>query len=55
MIEISLINLIIRNLVFPRFNDDYMKQFWDLVNGEDNSLHRQGKIVFNPYSQKAKS
>ncbi len=26
-----------------RFNDDYMKQFWDLVNGEDNSLHRQGK------------
>ncbi len=26
-----------------RFGDDYMKQFWTLVNGEDNSLHRQGK------------
>lgn len=26
-----------------RFGDDYMDQFWNLVNGEENSLHRQGK------------
>ena len=26
-----------------RFGDDYMKEFWNLVNGEENTLHRQGK------------
>ena len=26
-----------------RFNDDYMKDFWNLVQGEENTLHRQGK------------
>lgn len=26
-----------------RFGKDYMDQFWNLVNGEDNTLHRQGK------------
>ena len=26
-----------------RFGDDYMKDFWNLVNGEENTLHRQGK------------
>ena len=26
-----------------RFQDDYMDQFWTLVNGEENTLHRQGK------------
>ena len=26
-----------------RFDDDYMDQFWNLVNGEENSLQRQGK------------
>ena len=26
-----------------RFGDDYMDQFWNLVNGEENTLHRQGK------------
>ena len=26
-----------------RFGDDYMKKFWNLVNGEENTLHRQGK------------
>ena len=26
-----------------RFSDDYMKDFWNLVQGEENTLHRQGK------------
>jgi|TARA_X000000950_G_C13832752_1_gene626917 glycine/D-amino acid oxidase-like deaminating enzyme len=26
-----------------RFGDDYMQNFWNLVNGEENTLHRQGK------------
>ena len=26
-----------------RFGDDYMKEFWNLVQGEENTLHRQGK------------
>ena len=26
-----------------RFSDDYMKDFWTLVQGEENTLHRQGK------------
>ena len=26
-----------------RFSDDYMKEFWNLVQGEENTLHRQGK------------
>ena len=26
-----------------RFDDNYMDQFWNLVNGEDNTLNRQGK------------
>ena len=26
-----------------RFGDDYMDQFWNLVNGGENTLHRQGK------------
>lgn len=26
-----------------RFGDNYMDQFWNLVNGEENTLHRQGK------------
>ena len=26
-----------------RFGEDYMKNFWNLVNGEENTLHRQGK------------
>ena len=26
-----------------RFGDDYMKDFWNLVQGEENTLHRQGK------------
>ena len=26
-----------------RFGDEYMKEFWNLVNGEENTLHRQGK------------
>ena len=26
-----------------RFSDDYMKKFWNLVQGEENTLHRQGK------------
>lgn len=26
-----------------RFGDDYMQDFWNLVNGEENTLHRQGK------------
>ncbi len=26
-----------------RFDDDYMDQFWNLVNGENNTLNRQGK------------
>ena len=26
-----------------RFGDDYMKEFWNLVNGGENTLHRQGK------------
>ena len=32
-----------RKFNIGRFGDDYMKQFWNLVNGEDNTLHRQGK------------
>ena len=28
-----------------RFGDDYMDKFWNLVNGEENTLHRQGKNV----------
>ena len=32
-----------RKFNISRFGDDYMKQFWNLVNGEDNTLHRQGK------------
>ena len=24
-------------------SDDYMKDFWNLVQGEENTLHRQGK------------
>ena len=26
-----------------RFGEDYMQKFWNLVNGEENTLHRQGK------------
>ena len=26
-----------------RFGDDYMQDFWNLVNGGENTLHRQGK------------
>lgn len=26
-----------------RFGKDYMDEFWNLVNGEENTLHRQGK------------
>tara|TARA_X000000950_G_scaffold59588_1_gene72362 strand:+ start:2975 stop:4255 length:1281 start_codon:yes stop_codon:yes gene_type:complete len=26
-----------------RFGNDYMKEFWNLVQGEENTLHRQGK------------
>ena len=26
-----------------RFSDDYMKDFWNLVQGEENTLHRQCK------------
>ena len=26
-----------------RFGEDYMKKFWNLVNGEENTLHRQEK------------
>ena len=26
-----------------RFGDNYMQNFWNLVNGEENTLHRQGK------------
>ena len=26
-----------------RFSEDYMKEFWNLVQGEENTLHRQGK------------
>ena len=26
-----------------RFGDDYMREFWNLVQGEENTLHRQGK------------
>ena len=26
-----------------RFSEDYMKDFWNLVQGEENTLHRQGK------------
>tara|TARA_B100001027_G_scaffold55222_1_gene37078 strand:+ start:6988 stop:8262 length:1275 start_codon:yes stop_codon:yes gene_type:complete len=32
-----------RKFNIGRFGDDYMKKFWNLVNGEDNTLHRQGK------------
>tara|TARA_B100000989_G_scaffold99942_1_gene72941 strand:+ start:10017 stop:11315 length:1299 start_codon:yes stop_codon:yes gene_type:complete len=28
-----------------RFGEDYMDKFWNLVNGEENTLHRQGKNV----------
>ena len=30
-----------------RFGEDYMQKFWNLVNGEENTLHRQGKTRFN--------
>ena len=26
-----------------RFGEDYMQEFWNLVNGGENTLHRQGK------------
>ena len=29
-----------------RFGEDYMQKFWNLVNGEENTLHRQGKKHF---------
>ena len=32
-----------RKFNINRFSDDYMKDFWNLVQGEENTLHRQGK------------
>ena len=34
---------IIQKFNIDRFGEDYMQKFWNLVNGEENTLHRQGK------------